>query len=229
MSGVRRWALSPFKKTSENSVTVPQSIVLVHGLWMNGLEMWLLRHRLQKLGYRVYQFRYRTVGRDLSENAERLNNYLGKYVVGETVHLVAHSLGGLVVRRLLSDFPVQRPGRVVTLGTPHQGSYVAHRASRNSLLRRLLGSSLSALRGELSPWEGERELGSLAGTLSMGVGWIFRGLARPNDGTVSLEETRLEGASDHYALHLSHFSLLLSSATATQVVYFLQHGRFYRD
>lgn len=206
-----------------------QSVVLIHGLWMNGLEMWLLRRRLEKLGYRVYQFRYRTVGRDLKQNAERLNNYLGKYVEGETVHLVAHSLGGLVVRRLLSDFSVQRPGRVVTLGTPHQGSYVAHRASRNGLLRRLLGSSLSALRGELPRWEGERELGSLAGTLSMGVGWIFRGLARPNDGTVALVETRLEGQSDHLSLHLSHFSLLLSSETALQIAHFLQHGQFKRD
>ena len=206
-----------------------ETIVLIHGLWMNGLEMWLLRRRLQKRGYRVYQFRYRTVERDLAANAERLNNYLSKYVEGETVHLVAHSLGGLVVRRLLSDFPAQRPGRVVTLGTPHQGSYVAHRASRNGLLRRLLGSSLSALRGELPPWEGGRNLGSLAGTFSMGLGWIFRGLARPNDGTVSLGETRLEGQSDHYTLHLSHFSLLLSSATVTQVTHFLQHGRFHRD
>ena len=203
--------------------------MLVHGLWMNGLEMLLLRRRLQKRGYRVYQFRYRTVGRDLKENAERLNNYLNKYVAGETVHWVAHSLGGLVVRRLLADFPGQRPGRVVTLGSPHQGSYVAHRASRSGLLRRLLGSSLPALLGELPRWDGQRELGSLAGTLSMGVGWIFRGLPRPNDGTVALVETRLEGLSDHLALHLSHFSMLLSSDTAFQVDHFLQHGRFDHD
>ncbi len=221
--------MSPPKTPALNSEVVSESIVLIHGLWMNGLEMWLLRRRLQKLGYRVYQFRYRTVERDLSANAERLNNYLSKYVAGETVHLVAHSLGGLVVRRLLFDFPAQRPGRVVTLGTPHQGSYVAHRASRSGLLRRLLGFSLSALRGELPPWEGGRDLGSLAGTLPMGVGWIFRGLPCPNDGTVALVETPLDGQSDHLSLHLSHFGLLLSSHTAFQVAHFLQHGQFYRD
>jgi pimeloyl-ACP methyl ester carboxylesterase len=203
-----------------------ESIVLVHGLWMKGLEMRLLRRRLQACGYRVYQFRYRTVGRDLADNAERLNDYLTQQVAGETVHLVAHSLGGLVVRALLHDFVQQRPGRVVTLGTPHQGSYVAERASRSGLLRRLMGMSLPALLGEVPPWRAARELGSIAGSLAMGLGWIFRGLPRPNDGTVALAETRLEGQSDHLLLPASHIGLLFSRVAAVQVDYFLQHGAF---
>jgi pimeloyl-ACP methyl ester carboxylesterase len=203
-----------------------QTIVLVHGLWMKGLEMTLLRRRLQARGYRVYQFSYHTVGCDLTVNAERLNNYLHKQVEGETVHLVAHSLGGLVVRRLIHDFPLQRPGRVVTLGSPHQGSYVAQRASRSGLLRRLLGMSLPALLGEVPPWDARRELGSIAGTLSVGLGWIFRGLPHPNDGTVAVAETRLEGARDHLLLRASHMALLFSRDAAFQVDYFLQHGEF---
>ena len=98
-----------------------ETVVLVHGLWMNGLEMRILRRRLQARGYRVYQFNYRTVGRDLQKNAERLNNYLRKYVEGEMVHLVAHSLGGLVVRCLLHDFPEQRPGRDMDDVRRHRG------------------------------------------------------------------------------------------------------------
>ncbi|MEN8168751.1 MAG: alpha/beta hydrolase [Pseudomonadota bacterium] len=206
-----------------------ETVVLVHGLWMNGFEMRLLRRRLLSRGYSVYQFRYRTVGRNLHDNAERLNNYLNKYVEGDKVHLVAHSLGGLVVRCLLHDFPEQRPGRVVTLGSPHQGSYVAQRIDRNGLLRRLLGMSLPALLGEVPPWRGGRELGSLSGSLSMGLGWVFRGVPRPNDGTVAVAETRLEGMGDHLLLHASHFGLLFSRRSAFQVDYFLQHGEFYRD
>lgn len=204
-----------------------KAVVLVHGLWMRGHEMLLLRRRLQARGYRVYQFCYRTVGCDLKGNAEQLNNYLEQEVVGDTVHLVAHSLGGLVVRRLLDDFPQQRPGRVVTLGTPHQGSYVAQRINRNGLLRKLLGMSLPALLGEVPAWRGQRELGSLAGTLSIGLGWIFRGVPSPNDGTVAVCETRLQGMTDHLLLHVSHFGLLFSRRSAFQVDYFLQHGQFH--
>lgn len=206
-----------------------ETIVLVHGLWMSGLEMRLLHRRLQIRGYRVYQFRYRTVGRDLQGNAERLNNYLTKHVEGETVHLVAHSLGGLVVRCLLQDFPVQRPGRVVTLGSPHQGSYVAQRACRNGVLLRMLGMSLPALLGKVPAWDGRRDLGSLAGSLSMGLGWLFRGLPRPNDGTVAVSETRLEGESDHVVLHASHIALLFYPSAAHQVDHFLRQGHFDHD
>ncbi|MCW8972776.1 MAG: alpha/beta fold hydrolase [Gammaproteobacteria bacterium] len=205
-----------------------EAIVLVHGLWMRGPEMYLLRRRLQKAGYAVYQFSYRSVAGTLEENARQLNAFVQEFE-GETVHFVAHSLGGLVVRRLFHDFPHQRPGRIVTLGTPHSGSYVANRLSRSGLFRKLLGCSLVPLSGELYPWPGDRELGSIAGSLSVGVGWLVRDLSRPNDGTVAVAETRLEGMTDHLVVHTSHMAMLLSKKVAGQTLHFLRHGRFDRN
>lgn len=202
-----------------------ETVVLVHGLWMKGPEMFLLRQRLHRAGYRVRQFSYRSVAHELEENARRLNDFLLRQE-GETLHLVAHSLGGLVVRRLFHDFPQQRPGRIVTLGSPHSGSYVANRLSRSGLFRKLLGCSLTPLSGELYPWTGERQLGSIAGSLSVGVGWVVRDLPRPNDGTVAVQETRLEKMSDHIVIHTSHMAMLLSKTVAQQTVHFLRHGRF---
>lgn len=202
-----------------------ESIVLVHGLWMKGQEMFLLRRRLRQAGYRVYQFSYRSVARDLGQNATRLNSFL-QQVEGTTVHFVAHSLGGLVVRRLFHDFPEQRPGRIVTLGSPHTGSYVADRLSRSGLFRKLLGCSLMPLTGELYPWCGQRDLGSIAGTFSIGVGLVVRDLSRPNDGTVSEAETRLDNMTDHLHVHTTHMALLFSKTVAEQTVYFLRHSRF---
>lgn len=202
-----------------------ESVVLVHGLWMKGFEMILLQRRLRRAGYRVYRFSYRSVAHDLMENAWRLNRFLQK-VEGETVHFVAHSLGGLVVRRLFHDFPEQRPGRIVTLGSPHTGSYVADRLSRMGWFRRLLGYSFPSLIGELFPWHGERPLGSIAGDLSIGIGQVVRSLPCPNDGTVSVEETRLAGMSDHVVVHASHMALLLSHSAAEQTLHFLRYGCF---
>jgi pimeloyl-ACP methyl ester carboxylesterase len=204
------------------------AVVLVHGLWMKGLEMFLLRRRLQRAGYRVYQFSYRSVARDLGENAARLDAYL-RSVEGERVHFVAHSLGGLVVRRLFHDHPQLRPGRIVTLGTPHNGSFVADLMSHNGLLRRLFGHSLAALTGQLLPWRGARELGSIAGTLSIGIALLLRDLPRPNDGTVALASTRLDGMCDHVAVRASHMGLLFSPTAARQVLAFLRCGRFEHD
>ena len=204
-----------------------ESIVLVHGLWMKGAEMFLLRRRLRQAGYRVYQFSYRSVARELSENARRLNAFVTR-VEGERVHFVAHSLGGLVVRRLFHDYPDQRPGRIVTLGSPHTGSYVANRLSRSGLFRKLLGCSLVPLSGELHPWSGRRELGSVAGTLSVGAGWIVRDLPKPNDGTVAVVETRLKNMTDHFEVHTSHMAMLFSREVARQTLHFLRTGRFER-
>ncbi|MGM0595115.1 MAG: esterase/lipase family protein [Pseudomonadota bacterium] len=202
-----------------------EAIVLVHGLWMKGPEMFLLRRRFRRAGYKVHQFSYRSVARRLAENARRLDAFVQK-VEGERVHFVAHSLGGLVVRRLFHDAPRQRPGRIVTLGSPHSGSYVANRLSRSNLIRKMLGCSLPPLSGELHPWSAERELGSIAGSLSVGVGWLVRDLPRPNDGTVAVEETRLEGMSDHTVVRTSHMAMLFSARVANQSIHFLRHGRF---
>jgi len=201
------------------------SVVLVHGLWMKGYEMSLLQRRLRQAGYRVYRFSYRSVAHDLVENARRLNIFL-QQVEGHTVHFVAHSLGGLVVRRLLHDYPQQRPGRIVTLGSPHSGSYIANRLSRMGWFRRLLGYSLPTLSGELFAWHGERQLGSIAGDLTIGIGQVVRSLPKPNDGTVSVAETHLTGMTDHLVVHSSHMAMLLSKLVAEQTIHFLRHGRF---
>lgn len=202
-----------------------EAIVLVHGLWMKGPEMFLLRKRLRKAGYCVYQFSYRSLASDLAGNARKLQQFL-QQVNEECVHFVAHSLGGLVVRCLLHDFPEQRPGRIVTLGTPHSGSDVAEWMTQSSLLRRLLGRSLPALTGEVYPWQGERELGSVAGTLGIGVGMMLRDLPQPNDGTVTVESTRLPEMSDHVTVNASHMGLLFSREGVKQIIAFLSTGHF---
>ena len=187
--------------------------------------MTLLRQRLRRCGFEVVQFRYQTVNASLEQNAARLRQFVSSFS-DTPLHFVGHSLGGLVIRKLLADFPQQATGRIVTLGTPHRGSYTACRLGNNELCRRLMGNSLPALSGELPPWSGEHELGSNAGSLSMGFGWLVPSLPRPNDGTVTVEETRLEGMADHRVLRVSHMGMLLSAKVAQQVCHFLRNGYF---
>lgn len=204
-----------------------ESVVFVHGLWMTGLDMTLLRWRVGRCGYRTHQFFYHSLRHDLAANAARLNRYLQR-VPGETVHLVGHSLGGLVIRRLLLDYPRQRPGRVVTLGTPHAASAVACRLCSGRVGRILLGRSADALSARLPAWDGRRELGSIAGNLPMGAGRLFVALSGAHDGTVAVEETRLDGA-DHIVLPVSHMGLVTAASVVEQTCHFLRHGRFLRS
>ena len=91
-----------------------EAVVCVHGLFMNGLDMALLRHRIARSGYDVYQFRYPSRHRSARQNAAYLNDFVQQLPHG-TVHFVCHSLGGLVIRHYFQNFQAQRPGRVLTM------------------------------------------------------------------------------------------------------------------
>ena len=148
----------------------------------------------------------------------------------QRVHFVAHSLGGLVVMRCLQDYPEQRPGRVVVMGTPYRESHVARYLSRHALGRWLCGMSLrSALLGKGTVWSGGRDLGVIAGTSSIGAGWIAPGLPRPNDGTVAVAETIVPGCTDEITLPVTHSGMVFSAKVARQVAHFLATGTFLHE
>ncbi|MBF0128176.1 MAG: alpha/beta hydrolase [Magnetococcales bacterium] len=209
-----------------------ESVVLVHGLWLDGAEFKLLEIRLRRYGYRTLGFSYPTVRKDLEENAAALWDFLEQHfgpgmesVQAGSVHLVCHSLGGLVALRLLERHPQAPIGRMIALGAPFLGSFSAQRLARWPLGARLLGKSLeNALDGKrLVRVPQGREVGVLAGTLPLGWSqWIW-GLEKPNDGVVSVAETRLPGAL-HATLPLMHVGLVFSRRAARIVRRFLALG-----
>lgn len=204
----------------------PSAVVLVHGLWMTGtLDMAYLRRQLRRCGFKVYVYRYRTVRRSLAENATQLNDFLAR-LPESTVHLVGHSMGGLLIRKLLLDFPDQRPGRIVTLGTPHGSSRAAAAFGRHAPGRWMLGKGMQALTEALPPWQGQHEFGVLIGDLPYGLGRMTRSLPLPNDGTVAVDEATLAGVTDTVTLPVTHISMLFSRAVARQTCQFLRHGQF---
>ena len=204
------------------------TVVTLHGLWMAGPESAVLRHKLRVHGFEVVEFSYSSTRSPLKENAASLNEFL-KGLDAETVHFVGHSLGGLVIVRLFEDFPEQKPGRVVCLGTPLRGSEAARGLARWPIGALALGESLTALERGPERWNVERDLGLIAGTSEMGLGRLVGELESPNDGTVSVAETRLDGATEHLCMPVSHTSMLVSESVADQIAHFLREGAFIRD
>ena len=203
-----------------------EAVVLVPGLFMGGVSMAVLQRRLLRCGFDARRFAYYSAWLAPAQNAGRLNSFL-QSIAAPVVHFVCHSLGGLVVRHLFHDFPRQRPGRVVTLATPHCGSFVAERLARIPTFRLLLGQSLrEGLLGDAPPWHDTRPLAVIAGTLSIGAGDFIRGLAKPNDGTVAVVETMLPGMCAHVQLPVTHTGMLVSPMVAKYVCAFLKTGAF---
>lgn len=206
------------------------TVVIVHGLWMTGVETFLLRRHLQtQTAWSVVSFNYASVRDSLENVVGRLARFIDRLPPG-TVHLVAHSLGGIVVHELSHTVGFNRPGRAVLLCSPIQGSQVAARLAKVPLGKRVLGETVckTLIKPARRIWQADAEAGVLAGTRAMGLGRLVSRLKSPDDGTVSLAETELPGAADSLALNVSHTSVLFSATAAAQIAFFLSHGRFRR-
>jgi pimeloyl-ACP methyl ester carboxylesterase len=203
------------------------TVVLVHGLWVHGVAMALMRRRIERGGYRAVSYSYPSMRLTLAENVERLARYC-RSMAEMRLHFVGHSLGGLIVLRLLERADAPIPGRVVLVGSPVAGSLAARRLERLPGGRAALGRSITQWMGTAPPVARDGiDIGVIAGTLPVGLGRIVApGLPLPNDGAVTVDETQLPGARDTIALNVSHSGMLVSRAVAQQIVSFLRNGAF---
>jgi pimeloyl-ACP methyl ester carboxylesterase len=203
-----------------------ERVILVYGLWMNPLVLYPLGRKLERCGFPVTVFRYATVGSPLEENAERLAGEL-RSGRSETLHLVGHSLGGLVILRALALRPPPQVRRVVLLGSPVAGSLAGRNLGRTRAGQWMLGKTLPVWSAPSPPKVPDGvEVGVVAGNLPIGLGRLVARLPRPNDGAVSVAETRLRGAADAIVLPVTHTAMIFSGRVARQVCAFLRNGQF---
>jgi pimeloyl-ACP methyl ester carboxylesterase len=203
-------------------------VVYVHGLWLNGWEALLLRRRLARaLDCETLSFSYSSVSADLPRNARALAEFLRR-IPADTLHLVGHSMGGLLILELFEGAPKLPAGRIVLLGSPVQGSRAARNLATRRIGRRIIGLTAhqALLPQRDRQWSGERELGVIAGTLPFGFGRLLGPFDEPSDGTVLLAETRLAGAKQQLTLRTTHTGMVYSSLVARQTAAFLQTGQF---
>lgn len=210
-------------------MTERETVILVHGLWVHGAVMALMRHRIARCGYRTASYSYPSIRLTLTENAQRLAHYCRGLVAGP-LHFVGHSLGGLVILRMLERVPELAVGRVVLVGTPYGDSFSARRLARLPGGRAALGRSMAEWMRERKPDRLlQHEIGVIAGTLPIGLGRLVApGLPTPNDGVVTVAETRLPAMRDHIVININHTGMLLSSAVVRQICAFLRSGAFVR-
>ena len=210
----------------------PETVVVVHGLWMNGAEAGLLRHRLSdEHGYPTVLFQYGTFEVGFAANADRLRDSLDR-IASPRIHLVGHSTGGLMALAALQRRPLAKPGRVVCLGAPLKGSVAAERlAQLGELGAAALGQTgREALVGRvLKDYVPDRDVGAIAGTTSVGAGMLLGVLPVPNDGTIAVAETQAPWLKDHLSYPVTHTGFLVSPEVANQTAFFLRHGMFNRQ
>ena len=189
------------------------------------MAMWPLAYLLENRGWTVSRFGYHSVRRYPAENAAALHDFLAEHHEGDRPHLVAHSLGGLLVREFTHRHSGVPLGRVINLGTPHDGSVVAGRLASSKLTRWALGKSQDALLGNV-PQVSHPDTAVIGGTRPVGLGRLVFNPAEPSDGTVLLRETQVAGIASHVAMPTTHFGMLFSKQVANAVSEYLENGVF---
>jgi pimeloyl-ACP methyl ester carboxylesterase len=205
-------------------------VIFVHGLWMTGVESVLLRRRLEReRGYRSQVFHYRSIRSPMANHAAALRDTVAE-IDAPRVHLVGHSLGGLVILRYLERFSMRQAGRVVFIGSPVGGSQSVRRVGQWGWGRRILGVTAGSelLEPRQRDWSGGRELGIIAGSSSVGLAKLLVRFSEDNDGVIAVSETRLPGATQFLLLRSSHSGMLLSARVARETGSFLEYGSFGR-
>ena len=204
-----------------------QTVILLHGLWMGPWAMSWLAQRLGDDGFETRSLSLHSMSDSPDAHVARLAQAVAE-VDADRVHLLGHSLGGVIALRYLHQARDKRLCRTLLLGVPALGCQAARQLDQQPW-GALLGSSRELW---FSPFAtavaARREVGAIAGDHAFGIGPLFTSLDGPSDGVVTVAETQVAGLSDHILLHVSHSAMLISADVSSQASAFLKNGKFLR-
>ncbi len=195
-------------------------IVTLHGLYMHGIFLIPLCERLEKQGHQVLNLSYNTLNPDFDEINAKIDAFIGQ----APAILIGHSMGGLIIRRYLERqtdrlSPCMTNIRaVITLGTPHQGAQLARVFGDLGWGGWLFQRSEHLLIPDtVNPWVGLPPLHSLAGDCPFGPAAMLL-KKQVCDGTVLVEETKIDGMTSHDVYPVTHIALLFSRRVSDKVI-----------
>lgn len=209
-----------------------ETVILLHGALRSPFSMKRIEKHLENEGYFVINYGYPSRKKPVETHSADLSVFVDslKFDSAATVHFVTHSLGSLIVRYFLSHNNFPNPGKFVMIGPPNQGSTMADVLMKKKIYRWLYGPpGMQFLTADSAFAKNAgipvREFGIIAGGKSNESGWnpIIPG---DDDGTVAVEQTKLDGMSDFIIVKNLHSLLLWDKDVLRQIVAFLQGDGF---
>lgn len=233
--GVCAEGLRQYKKTEGLAPRSPHLVILLHGMGRSPVLFRDMERALRAAGYDAVAVSYPSLTKNIAGHADQVEQLLALSQDAERVSFVTHSLGGLVVREVLSreGRPTTRLwrtklalGRVVMIAPPNQGSELAKSIAHLPPYHWIGGPAASEIAAgpPFAPVSPRIEVAVIAGGTTGETGFNPL-LSGNNDGVVTVSETRLPGASDHIVVRALHTVIASHPETIAATRNFLETGR----
>ena len=208
-------------------------VILLHGLGRTSASLNRVAETLIDEGYLVANIHYPSrsnVIEELAAPAVEEGLSTCRDLGAQRINFLTHSMGGILVRYYLSQESIKELHRVVMLAPPNQGSEIVD-VYRNvpgyTLLNGpaglQLGTDDDSILLQLGP--ADFELGIIAGNRTINF-ILSQFLKNPDDGKVSVMNTRLEGMCAFIEMPATHAMMMRNKTVIAEAIRFFATGRF---
>jgi len=219
---------------SSATISASECVILMHGMLRSSSSMDNMAEAVEEAGYTAVNLDYPSRDHTIEVLApmaiERGLALCAAAEATEKTHFVTHSLGGILVRKYLKDNEISNLGRVVMLGPPNQGSQAVDELGDlpgfdwlNGPAGKQLGKGPDSVPLKLGA--ANFQVGIIAGNRSIDP-ITSAVLDNPDDGKVSVEDTKLEGMNDFIVVEHSHAFMMMMERPIELTIRFLNTGSF---
>jgi predicted alpha/beta hydrolase family esterase len=212
-------------------------VILIHGFSKNPKDMIPLENHLQLMGYECILPNLPLTFKEFDFSALVLEEIIEEIMKenhdrDEKIHLVGHSTGGLVIRKLISQTKhAAKIGRCVLIATPNKGSKLANIATNikpvAAIYRTLKSLNYEYIaQSEFTPVPGI-EIAAIGGNKNNLL--LGNLIGDVNDGRVELRSVYYPELTDFIILPYGHNEIHHQGETAKWVDSFLRTGKFVND
>jgi hypothetical protein len=204
-----------------------EPVVVLHGLGRSRRSMAAMTASLADAGFLPVVLDYpstrRGIGAHVEQVIEVLTHLEGSSEGRRRVSFVTHSLGGIVARGVLGHpaFPDHLvPGRMVMCAPPNRGASLARTLDGrlSPIFAAIMGPSGSELAAGVAVPVPTIPFLVVAGQRGTSLNPL---IGSPDDGVVAVEETKLEGMTEHLVVDAIHTFVMQHPETRAATVRFL--------
>lgn len=214
-------------------------VVIIHGLMRTKWSMKKLEKFFKHKGYDTLNINYFSLTNPISKIAlevlpKSLNKKLKKKQYSK-IHFVTHSLGGIITRYYFTHYKnipeTMKTGKIVMIAPPNKGAELAEKWRDRLWFKytqgpagQHIGTGAHSVIHQLNPLT--IDVGIIAGNKPVNHLTALL-LPSENDGTVTVESTKLSEMKDHITLPYNHTFICNKKVVWEQAHHFLENGSFF--